>query len=67
MNMIILSELLLKHGESIHSFAELITLLQQEAIETGTIYFQVDIEPPAYSDRPHNWQDQLELAFESAR
>jgi hypothetical protein len=67
MNMIILSEVLLKHGDQITTFAQLTDIIQKEAIETGTLYFQVDIEPPVYPDRPHDWHDQLELAFESAR
>ena len=64
--MLILSELLLKAGDRIHSFAELKTALQQAAIESGTLHFQVDIEPPAYADRPQNWHDQLEIAFMDA-
>lgn len=67
MNMIILSEVLLKHGDNILTFKQLKTVIQQEAVESGTLYFQVDIEPPAYKDRPHDWHDQLILAFESIR
>lgn len=65
--MLSLSELLLKEGDSLSSFEELKKCIQSTAIETGELYFQVDIEPPAYSDRPSDWHDQLNLAFESAR
>ncbi len=63
----LLSEYLLKNGDNITSFEALKAGIQKEAVETGQIYFQVDIEPPAYDDRPSDWYDQLELAFESAR
>ena len=62
-----LSELLLKEGDKLSSFQELKDSIQKTAIETGELYFQVDIEPPAFSDRPSDWHDQLNLAFESAR
>jgi len=65
--MLSLSELLLKEGDNVNSFEELKTAIQKTAIATGEIYFQVDIEPPAYSDRPQDWHDQLNLAFETAR
>ncbi len=65
--MLSLSELLLKEGDNISSFEELKDIIQKTAIDTGELYFQVDIEPPAYSDRPSDWHDQLNLAFESAR
>lgn len=65
--MLSLSELLLQEGHKLSSFEELKSTLQQQAIDTGELYFQVDIEPPAYSDRPSDWHDQLNLAFESAR
>ncbi len=65
--MLSLSELLLKEGDNISSFEELKNIIQKTAIDTGELYFQVDIEPPAYSDRPSDWHDQLNLAFESAR
>ena len=65
--MLSLSELLLKEGDSLSCFDDLKTIIQKTAIETGELYFQVDIEPPAYSDRPSDWHDQLNLAFESAR
>ncbi len=65
--MMLLSEYLLKNGDNITSFEALKAGIQKEAVETGQIYFQVDIEPPAYDDRPADWYDQLELAFESAR
>ncbi len=65
--MLSLSELLLKEGHSLSSFQELKDTIQKNAIETGELHFQVDIEPPAYSDRPSDWHDQLNLAFESAR
>lgn len=65
--MLSLSELLLREGDNITSFQGLKDCIQKTAIETGELYFQVDIEPPAYSDRPNDWHDQLNLAFESAR
>ena len=65
--MMLLSEFLLKNGDQITSFDDLKGRIQKEAVETGQLYFQVDIEPPVYDDRPTNWQDQLELAFSDAR
>lgn len=65
--MLVLSEVLLKEGHNIKTFEELVTLIQRLAVDNGEIHFEVDIEPPAYSDRPHHWHDQLNLAFESAR
>lgn len=65
--MLSLSELLLKEGDQLSSFQDLKDAIQRTAIETGEIYFQVDIEPPAYADRPNDWHDQLNLAFETAR
>lgn len=65
--MLSLSELLLKEGDSLATFEELKNLIQKTAVETRELHFQVDIEPPAYSDRPSDWHDQLNLAFESAR
>lgn len=65
--MLSLSELLLREGDNISSFKELKDNIQETAIATGELYFQVDIEPPAYSDRPSDWHDQLNIAFESAR
>lgn len=65
--MLIFSEILLKEGDNIASFAQLKEVVQRYAIESGEIFFQVDIEPPAYTDRPQDWHDQLEIAFASAR
>ena len=65
--MLNLSELLLQEGDNITSFAALEKTIQRYALESDSIFFQVDIEPPAYDDRPDNWQDQLEIAFSSAR
>lgn len=65
--MMLLSEFLLRYGDEITTFDELKGRIQKEAIATGQLYFQVDIEPPVYPDRPSDWHDQLELAFESAR
>ncbi len=65
--MLSLSELLLKEGDNFSTFEDLKKCIQTTAIETSELYFQVDIEPPAYSDRPSDWHDQLNLAFESAR
>lgn len=65
--MLSLSELLLKEGDNLSTFEELKTAIQKTATQTGELHFQVDIEPPAYSDRPSDWHDQLNLTFESAR
>ena len=65
--MLSLSELLLREGDSLSSFQELKDSIQKTAIQSGELYFQVDIEPPAYFDRPNDWHDQLNIAFESAR
>jgi len=65
--MLSLSELLLLEGDNLSSFNDLKDAIKKTAIETGELYFRVDIEPPAYSDRPSDWHDQLNLAFESAR
>ncbi len=65
--MLSLSELLLREGNNLSSFQELKESIQKNAIESGELYFQVDIEPPAFSDRPEDWHDQLNIAFESAR
>jgi len=65
--MLSLSELLLKEGDNLATFDELKKAIQKTAIERGELHFQVDIEPPAFSDRPSDWHDQLNLAFESAR
>ncbi|MEZ5479803.1 MAG: hypothetical protein R3E95_20690 [Thiolinea sp.] len=67
MTMLNLSDILLQEGDHIHSFAELKDRVQRHALDSGSIFFQVDIEPPAYDDRPENWHDQLEMAFSSAR
>lgn len=64
--MLVLSEILLRSGDSIQTFKELKQTLQALALETGTLHFQIDIEPPAYHDRPEDWYDQLELAFMDA-
>jgi len=65
--MLSLSELLLKEGDNFSSFEDLKSSIQKTAIETRELHFKVDIEPPAYSDRPSDWHDQLNIAFESAR
>ncbi len=65
--MLSLSELLLTEGDNFSTFDDLKNAIQRTAIERGELHFQVDIEPPAYSDRPSDWHDQLNLAFESAR
>lgn len=65
--MLSLSELLLREGNNLSSFEELKQCIQKTAIESNELHFQVDIEPPAYSDRPSDWHDQLNLCFESAR
>jgi hypothetical protein len=65
--MLNLSEILLKHGHDIHTFKELQKIITNEAVETGEIFFNLDIEPPVYGDRPSNWYEQLEITFSSAR
>lgn len=65
--MLSLSQILMVEGESISSFEELKATVQKRALETGSIFFQIDIEPPGYKDRPEDWYDQLEIAFSSAR
>ena len=65
--MLTLSQILMAEGETVSSFAELKDLVQKRAVETGSIFFQIDIEPPGYQDRPDDWYDQLEIAFSSAR
>lgn len=65
--MLSLSQILMAEGEAISTFEELKTIVQKRALETGSIFFQIDIEPPGYSDRPDDWYDQLEIAFSSAR
>ena len=65
--MLLLSEILLVEGNSILSFEDLKKTIGNTAIKRGELHFNVDIEPPAYPDRPKDWHDQLNLAFESAR
>ena len=65
--MLALSEILLAEGNNISSFEELKICIQQTAITRGELFFNVDIEPPAFPDRPNDWHDQLNMAFESAR
>lgn len=65
--MLVLSDVLLQEGHNVKSFEDLVTLIQRLAVENNEIHFEVDIEPPGYSDRPHQWHDLLNAAFESAR
>ncbi len=65
--MLSLSEILLTDGSELSSFEELKTCIQKTAIVRGELFFNVDIEPPAFPDRPKDWHDQLNIAFESAR
>lgn len=65
--MLLLSEILLTDGDDISNFEELKSALEKIAISRGELFFNVDIEPPAYPDRPNDWHDQLNIAFESAR
>lgn len=65
--MLALSEILLSNGADILSFEELKITVQQTAVKSGELFFNVDIEPPIYPDRPKDWHDQLNIAFESAR
>ena len=46
--MLILSEILLVEGNKLSSFEELKECLQKTALERGELFFNVDIEPPAY-------------------
>ena len=65
--MLSLSQILMADGENISNFEELKQMVQQRALETGSIFFQIDIEPPGYKDRPEDWYDQLEVTFSSVR
>jgi len=65
--MLLLSEILLTEGNNISNFEELKMTIGDMAIHRGELFFNVDIEPPVYPDRPNDWHDQLNLAFESAR
>jgi hypothetical protein len=65
--MLSLSQILMAEGENISTFEELKQTVQKRALETGSIFFQIDIEPPGYKDRPEDWYDQLEITFSSAR
>ena len=65
--MLSLSAILLQTGDDIDNFDELKTVIQTFAVETGELFFQVDIEPPNFDDRPEDWHEQLNIAFESAR
>ncbi len=65
--MLNLSEILLKHGNNISTFEELKSTITTEALSTGEMFFNLDIEPPIYDDRPDNWYEQLEMTFSSAR
>ena len=65
--MLVLSEILLRSGDQVLTFKALKQTIQTLALETGSLHFQIDIEPPAYHDRPEDWYEQLELAFMDAR
>lgn len=65
--MLTLSKLLIAEGVQLNTFEELTSLIQRRAEETKAVFFQIDIEPPHYVDRPPDWYDQLELAFSTAR
>ena len=65
--MLTLSEVLLQHGHNFTTFQELSEYISKTAVTSGEMYFTIDIEPPAYHDRPQNWYEQLELTFSSAR
>ena len=65
--MLVLSNILLVEGSEITSFDELKKCIVKTAIKDAELFFTIDIEPPVYSDRPNDWHDQLNLAFESAR
>ena len=64
--MLVLSEILLRSGDQVLTFKALKQTIQTLALETGSLHFQIDIEPPAYHDRPEDWYEQLELAFMDA-
>ena len=65
--MLLLSEILLVDANQISNFEDLKRSVQTTALSRGELFFTVDIEPPAYPDRPNDWHDQLNMAFESAR
>ena len=65
--MLLLSEILLVDANQISNFEDLKRSVQITALSRGELFFNVDIEPPAYPDRPNDWHDQLNMAFESAR
>ena len=65
--MLLLSEILLVDSDNIASFDDLKLCIQKTAIDRRELFFNVDIEPPAFPDRPNDWHDQLNIAFESAR
>jgi len=65
--MLLLSEILLVDANQISNFEDLKRSVQTTALSRGELFFNVDIEPPAYPDRPNDWHDQLNMAFESAR
>ena len=65
--MLLLSEILLVDADNIASFDDLKQCIQKTAISRRELFFNVDIEPPAFPDRPNDWHDQLNIAFESAR
>lgn len=69
--MLALSHILLADNANpdtaIESFAQLKSAVQQTALANNELFFNVDIEPPAYPDRPTDWHEQLNLAFEAAR
>lgn len=65
--MLKLSEVLLVHANDISNFDDLKKTVNKVALMRGELFFNVDIEPPAFLDRPNDWHDQLNIAFECAR
>lgn len=65
--MLLLSEILLVDANDISNFEDLKLSIQKMALARRELFFNVDIEPPAYPDRPNDWHDQLNIAFESAK
>ncbi|MGV6818423.1 MAG: hypothetical protein ACWA44_14290 [Thiotrichales bacterium] len=62
--MLWVSEILMKEHE-LASFEDLKSAIQARA-KAGEIHFGVDVKPP-FPDTPTNWEEELEIAFSSAR
>jgi len=62
--MLSLSEILMQEHE-LASFEGLIEKVKEYALQ-GEIHFSLDVRPP-FQDTPSDWEEQLEMAFSSAR